>query len=315
MSLRATPLCLWVVIGFVVVVTAVHGYWTDRWNPVSQEESLGELVAIPRQIGEWTGVDVDVPQPTEKEAATLVRRYTHASSEERSVLMVLTRGLPGIASVHTPDLCYPGGGYHLVTSIDRKFLSTPDGTQGEFYTAVFQKSKLGEVQRLNINWGWTTNGHWEAPDYPALEIRRRSPTLQALHRLARRRERNRPRRTEPRLHRRIARGNQPNLLPPRRAARLNHPAFSRRQAPSKASCHLSGRDGQGRANVSCGRPVPHAYRWHAATPPVDERTASLHNATSRGISANRMGLLGCSQSTANSTAQSRSIPRWGRMRC
>ena len=166
MSLRATPLCLWVVIGFVVVVTAVHGYWTDRWNPVSQEESLGELVAVPRQIGEWTGVDVDVPQPTEKEAATLVRRYTHASTEERSVLMVLTRGLPGIASVHTPDLCYPGGGYHLVTSIDRKFLTTPDGTQGEFYTAVFQKSKLGEVQRININWGWTTNGHWEAPDYP-----------------------------------------------------------------------------------------------------------------------------------------------------
>lgn len=147
----------------------VHGLWTDRWS--SQEdltEAAERLVRLPLDIGTWHGEDI--PQTESAPAglaATVVRRYVN-TTDGKAVTLYLACGRPGPASVHTPDVCYPGSGFDADKK-SRFQLPGQGGTDAsEFWTARFVRERKDGRTPLRIFWGWLTSAGWKADENPRL---------------------------------------------------------------------------------------------------------------------------------------------------
>jgi hypothetical protein len=118
-------------------------------------------------IGDWNGTALELPAEDRARAgavACLARRYSNPIRGV-SVSVLLFGGLPGMISVHTPDVCYPGAGYVL----DRpSVFQRRDGTKGhraEFRTALATRGGTNPSV-LRILWGWNASKGWSAPDEP-----------------------------------------------------------------------------------------------------------------------------------------------------
>lgn len=155
----------------LVVLTGVaHGIWTGRWV-VSHElaDSVILLQNVPMQIGDWKaeGMEID---PHELRMGKIVgylkRRYTNVS-DGTSVSMLIVSGLPGPISVHTPDICFEGAGYQLLSTPTK--LTTPYGPGPEtadFMWSDFSKKNAPTPMNLRIFWSWNGGGVWRTPDSP-----------------------------------------------------------------------------------------------------------------------------------------------------
>jgi hypothetical protein len=76
-------------------------------------------------------------------------------------------GKPGPISVHTPEVCFPGAGFKIIGEPSPVTLSLGDDLpQAAFRTARFQKQNSAEKIEMDAFWSWTTNGQWQAPNYP-----------------------------------------------------------------------------------------------------------------------------------------------------
>lgn len=140
---------------------AAHGVITCRWSGGREEAPVIPL--IPTTIGSWVGVDSssDVDEPG---IANLTRRYTN-SRTNRTIVVSLTVGHPGITGIHTPEYCYRGSGYEQVAGIDLRPVQLREGSTAEFRTTRFQKQTPNGTDQLRIFWSWTAAGAWKAPDW------------------------------------------------------------------------------------------------------------------------------------------------------
>lgn len=156
-------------LAILLVSGAVHGLWTDRWS--SQEdlaEAAERLGRLPLNIGTWHGEDI--PQKEGLPAgltAAVVRRYVN-TTDGKGVTLYLACGRPGPASVHTPDVCYPGSGFDA----DKKSRFQLTGQSGpeapEFWTARFIRERKDGRTPLRIFWGWLTSAGWKADENPRI---------------------------------------------------------------------------------------------------------------------------------------------------
>lgn len=154
----------------------VHGLWTQRWYTSNElTEAAARLDAVPLTVADWQGTLAEIDTETIRRAGLArcwMRAYTRARSGEQ-VTVLLMCGRPGPASVHTPEWCYGGAGYEMITGPNRRTVALAgNGPPAELWTARFAKPGASESPGLRIYWMWNCAGQWQAPDHPRLTFAR-----------------------------------------------------------------------------------------------------------------------------------------------
>lgn len=175
-------------LGALIVLVAggvVHGMWTHRWAEKDPSEGGVDLLAkLDDSVGEWRPgafFDIDAKNIPEK-TKFVSRSFAHERSNRTSVVSVCS-GVPGIVAAHTPDVCYLGSGYKLKSAVTKETVNVPGGGTASFYVADFQKTTATASDIVRVRWAWSADGKWEAPDYPRLYYARRQLQLPVLYKL------------------------------------------------------------------------------------------------------------------------------------
>ena len=160
----------------LLAVGLVHGIWTERWYPsTALEEAGAQLVGVPMDIGDWHGSDVEV-DPGLFTLAGARSFWARSYTERRgggTVLAILMCGRAGKMAVHTPEICYRGAGYDLLTPPTRTVLrDDADDELGTFWHGRFSKQSAAESD-LRLYWAWSAGDGWQAPGNPRWEFRGR----------------------------------------------------------------------------------------------------------------------------------------------
>lgn len=154
----------------VLIVGAglVHGAWTDRWHSSPELSALAKrFESVPMEIGGWKGTAFEMPPKELAMAgavACLARRYS-SPSRGVAVTVLLVGGLPANIASHTPDICYPGAGYHLNPPAPFSCRYGRDQRPAEFQTAVAAREGTNP-SILQIFWSWNASKGWQTPDNP-----------------------------------------------------------------------------------------------------------------------------------------------------
>jgi hypothetical protein len=160
-----------------------EGIWTSRWRPDSELNSAtARLANVPLTFGDWEGSThkLDQRQVTlAKLAGYVMCNYVNRrSGETMSVLLVC--GPPGPISAHTPEICFPGGGFEMNGKPVRHVFEIQNlKTPAEFWEVRFEKEQSA-VHSSSVLWSWTTDGAWAAPDSPRIRFGR-FPALYKLY--------------------------------------------------------------------------------------------------------------------------------------
>jgi hypothetical protein len=162
-------------IGVILIGSAlVHGQWTGRWDAMANSpHAPADLSHVPMRVGDWNGQDVEVNErDLPSVSAVFMCRYTHRTSGQ-TVTVSLVGGRPSFVAVHTPDMCFVGGGYELSAPPVRKaFDIEPGSAQAQFFVARFRKVRLDTSEHLRVFWAWTDGTGWVAPSNPRLRFAR-----------------------------------------------------------------------------------------------------------------------------------------------
>lgn len=159
--LRHLPLAL--AIGLVLGTGAVRGLWTNRWS-ASQDvhRAVARLALVPNKVGPWEGIDQPFDLKEVRAAGiegAASRRYTNAETGQVVDLLIVC-GTPGPIAVHTPDVCYGGSGYAVLSEDVRNI--EPGGH--EFRRLRMTKPDAVVPEYLDVNYAWSSaDGHWQAP--------------------------------------------------------------------------------------------------------------------------------------------------------
>lgn len=171
--LRMLP--TWLGLALVIAFGVAEGLWANRWQiSDAPEQAAARLAEVPLSVGDWKGEprELDARQVAKAElTGYLHRRYVNEQTEE-AVTVLLVCGRAGPVSLHTPDVCYQGAGYHLSESQTRRDVAPESMAEPvKFWVGQFQKD--GAVpDPLRIFWIWGANGKWETPDNPRLAFAR-----------------------------------------------------------------------------------------------------------------------------------------------
>lgn len=146
------------------------GIWTGRFVHSDEPGASGaRLENLPLDFGEWHGADLTIDKGSLAIGEIVNykdRRYINLRTRSDFSALVVC-GRPGPISVHTPESCFPGSGYSMVGSPTSVYLNLGDDLPAaEFKTARFRKQGANEVQEIQTFWAWTTDGNWQAPNYP-----------------------------------------------------------------------------------------------------------------------------------------------------
>jgi hypothetical protein len=149
---------------------AVHGLLTGRWEPADSTVAAS-LDRLPSTVGDWDGTTLDQELSDVLNTApgtVLLRRYVNRTNGA-VVTLFLTAGAPGpIVASHSPDSCYPGAGYNLLTPIRKHAVMGPGDRRHEFRVADFGKTERAAPVFVRVYWSWSFDGTWQAPDSPRL---------------------------------------------------------------------------------------------------------------------------------------------------
>lgn len=163
----------------------VHGMWTHRFSSTNLATTGDDLLSTVKEpISEWNPGQFfeinanDIPKKTQ----TVSRQFVNGKTN-RTLVVSLTSGVPGIVAAHTPDVCYLGSGYKLKSAVSKETLPLPGGKTTLFYVADFQKTTATGSETVRVRWAWSADGSWEAPDYPRLFFARRQLQLPVLYKL------------------------------------------------------------------------------------------------------------------------------------
>jgi len=157
------------------VGVGVASVFTMPAGAESAKQAQARLDSVPLEVGAWVGADVP---PTEQHTkymkvaeadASLNRLYTHATTKQVVAVSILY-GNQGAMCAHDPNTCYAGSGFNASGAAVPKSFPTADATL-----------KLGRFEKgdpaptgLDVCWGFTADGGWQAPDSPRLAFAGRS---------------------------------------------------------------------------------------------------------------------------------------------
>ena len=163
----------------------LHAHWSGRWSSSQGlAASAAKLTKVPMIVGDWEGRTVEIDRRQLERGGIvgcLSRRYTDRRTGAGVTILVVC-GRPGPISVHTPEVCYGGGGYETI-SPRVKASVMPDGAAGpaEFWRVELQKTDSAVPDALEIYYAWNSGGRWLAPTGDPRFTFARSPALYKLY--------------------------------------------------------------------------------------------------------------------------------------
>jgi hypothetical protein len=132
--------------------------------------AAARLDRVPLTIGSWVGEANDTSHESYRQfgfAGLLSRRYVNRRTGE-AVSLMLVCGLPGPISVHTPDVCFPGAGYEVLSGRERRSLQLdPTGGTAAFWDLRVEKAGPVIPEILSVYYAWSADGNWRAPEEDA----------------------------------------------------------------------------------------------------------------------------------------------------
>ncbi|QDS96371.1 hypothetical protein FF011L_51790 [Roseimaritima multifibrata] len=154
-----------VVVGAILISGIVHGYLDGRWVDQVDVQALGsELNQLPEKCGDW---ELVAETDLESNAADLlqcygstVREYVQPATGQRVNLAVLF-GPRGPIAVHTPEVCYSSKGTEPAGDRVQAAIAGSD----RFWKTQF-KQRGANQNHLEVWYGWSDGGAWQAVDYP-----------------------------------------------------------------------------------------------------------------------------------------------------
>ena len=161
-------------VAIVVVLSSglVTGMHSNRWHDSTALDSAAQrLERVPMVVGDWVGEAGELPQRIIEQSEVsgyILRRYKNRRTGV-IVSVFLGCGRPGPVGVHSPEVCYTGGGYELLGS--RKRLSVREGPNSKASELVFSDFRNPPSQNagyLRVLWAMSANGAWEVPESPRI---------------------------------------------------------------------------------------------------------------------------------------------------
>lgn len=152
--------------GLVIAGAVVHASTTHRWTATQPDPTRAAAVhALVLNLGERTVMEVPSEMPIKERSTCTTRQYSPAVGIP--VVVSITSGPPGAVSTHTPDVCYPAGGYKTVKAPKKDTLDLPGGGTATVLVAEFEKTTAsGRTDRQRVRWAWTADGRWDVPNTP-----------------------------------------------------------------------------------------------------------------------------------------------------
>ena len=142
----------------VVILLAGVGWFLRSWNHSEIIPARENFSSFPRQLGEWAGVDSNIPQDVRALLGPgdfLLRSYRPSSADNPSVDLFLAY-FPSQRigdTIHSPKHCLPGSGWLPVESTEVT-LSLPEQTPFLVNRYVMAK---GTQRALAMYWYWAHN--------------------------------------------------------------------------------------------------------------------------------------------------------------
>jgi hypothetical protein len=161
-------------LAFTCLLLAISGgirYWRDRqfqFMARESEVSPFPLNDLPKVLGTWhevEGSDAHLDPETARVSGSsdhIIRVYMDEKSGEQVSVLALY-GLARIVFAHTPEVCYPAGGYKAVDQPkpSEQQLSIPDSTfPARYKTGFYSKTVGGLTQYEEVYYTFRYNGEW-----------------------------------------------------------------------------------------------------------------------------------------------------------
>jgi hypothetical protein len=157
-----------VLIMLTLASAGLHGILDGRWSSARDLRKQGaRLAELPERCGDWRLAD---KQTLDEGAAALlrcfgseVRVYRHTQTDA-AITVALLFGPRGPIAVHTPEICYSSVGTTQTGTRQARSLTTADGLQ-RLWMVQFSQGQTPEPA-LEVWYGWSDGGPWQARDYP-----------------------------------------------------------------------------------------------------------------------------------------------------
>lgn len=168
------PIPVMTAFAMLIASSLVPALWSGpQHDPVLLEEAAGRVLQVPFDFDGWEGKAVPFDPEEFKQAGAMsywARQYTRRG---QTVNVLLMCGKAGRMAVHTPEFCYQGLGYEVVSAPQRFDIGLRGaaGVKAEFWTARFNKP-LGVSSDLRLFWAWNDGTGWQAPSSPRWQFRR-----------------------------------------------------------------------------------------------------------------------------------------------
>lgn len=162
-------------VGCGLALVVCGGVWQDLKQTMPVAAKTVDLASIPRELEDWSSTDFELPQDAVRVAGInsyLARNYVQAQTGE-SMTVLIVSGPGGPISVHPPEVCFAGQGYHMESVIGT--VKTPAGEsdqEHEFSTAIFRGPESSGGTRVQLFWSWSDGAIWRTPSNPRLAFAR-----------------------------------------------------------------------------------------------------------------------------------------------
>ncbi len=156
----------------LAVGTLIEGKLSDRWGRESSDkliEFTNRLAEVPKEFGDWTGVDDPIDEAEFKASnCTGYVSRTYSNKDGQRVNVYLVAGSARHVTIHTPDWCYVGAGYVMEDEPQQYTLQDAPGLPSlpEFLTTRFLKEDTLATHHIRIFWSFSDDGNWRGPRMP-----------------------------------------------------------------------------------------------------------------------------------------------------
>jgi len=164
---------LLLIVGAVILADGyVYGLWTGRWHETQELSTApARLERIPLTVGDWQGTsqELDPKVVARAEFAGYVLRSYENRRTGAVVSVLVACARPGPLCVHTPELCYRGAGFQMLTEAAARQTVDLESSHpsAEFWKATFARDDDTTPEQLRVVWSWrTSRSAWTAPDNP-----------------------------------------------------------------------------------------------------------------------------------------------------
>jgi len=163
-------------LALIIAGGLAHGLWTDRWGLSNEPAASAEkLDQVARQVGDWIGEDAEGIRATDLaigEISNFLSRIYKNPLTGNSLRVMMVCGKPGAISVHTPDVCFVGGGQDMLNKQHHEIFLSSAAPPFDCFVAHFRHMDGDQQRKTRVFWSWSADGAWKAPASPRFAFAR-----------------------------------------------------------------------------------------------------------------------------------------------